>query len=46
MDMILLIVHRLFLKGTHDSLVAKDEGIYKKLVLRQLMVEKHSSNSD
>lgn len=36
----------LYLKGTHDSLISKDDGIYKKLVLRQLTAGNNSLSTD
>jgi ABC-type multidrug transport system fused ATPase/permease subunit len=33
-------------QGTHDSLIAKEDGIYKKLVLRQLMAGNSSLTMD
>ncbi|CAF0728813.1 unnamed protein product [Adineta ricciae] len=37
-DLVIVIEHGTIAEqGTHDTLLAKDDGIYKKLVLRQLM---------
>ena len=33
-------------QGTHDSLIEKEDGIYKKLVLRQLMAGNSSLTMD
>ncbi|CAF5030283.1 unnamed protein product, partial [Rotaria socialis] len=33
-------------QGTHDFLISKNDGIYKKLVLRQLMAGNNSITTD